>query len=224
MLMILLFVCLFFIILTCLTCRPTSTPSTACSQTTKTTISLLIPFQYEGLSYFQKKKKKKKTHSDMQLYLDYHVVERVSLVSRDFYLWQHFLVSYYICKRVCRLISFIHRVFSGAPICNVPSFILLLFVLSLNIELSHDIFKHYHDQQPFYRLVSVPQLGLSCSPGILAMKTFPEVWHSHALQFQGHCYPLSFTLDPPSSFLITETLKPSPPAFSSLPYYFQHFA
>ena len=65
---------------------------------------------------------KKNPYSDMQLYLDNQVIERVSsakflgILISDSLSWS--LYMDHICKKARRIIGFIHRAFSSAPICT----------------------------------------------------------------------------------------------------------
>ena len=65
---------------------------------------------------------KKNPYSDMQLYLDKQVIERVSsakflgILISDSLSWSLYID--HICKKARRIIGFIHRAFSSAPICT----------------------------------------------------------------------------------------------------------
>ena len=65
---------------------------------------------------------KKNPYSDMQLYLDNQVIERVSsakflgILISDSLSWSLYID--HICKKARRIIGFIHRAFSSAPICT----------------------------------------------------------------------------------------------------------
>ena len=65
---------------------------------------------------------KKNPYPDMQIYLDNQVIERVSsakflgILISDSLSWS--LYIHHICKNARRIIGFIHRAFSSAPICT----------------------------------------------------------------------------------------------------------
>ena len=88
---------------------------------------------------------KKNSYSDMQLYLDNQVIERVSsakllgILISDSLSWSLYID--HICKKARRIIGFIRRAFSSAPICTRRILYLVIVrpIMAWNTGVSHGI-------------------------------------------------------------------------------------